>query len=295
MAVPAGKPKRSLIAPTEDEWRAMSPDERMRLLVDINEGLSDPPIAMSEGRPHKKAKSAVLDKLGLHYSSTGRAIYLAEEMAVLYPGQESFSPNILVVLDIPQPEDDERMAWVVVEEGKGLDLVIEVLHRGDRHKDLVANVERYAQLSIPEYFIYDRLRQQIHGYRLPRPKATRYERVVPQFGRYASIVLGLDLAVVGGNLRFYYGQAELICTADLIDRLKGMMEDLEAKADQAQAQAEQARDALRASILALLSARGLACPEEAQARVSSCDDLSTLQRLLLRAATAGTVEEILSA
>jgi Uma2 family endonuclease len=201
MAVRAGKPKRSLIAPTEDEWHAMSPDDRMRLLVDINEALSDPPIAMSEGRQHKKAKNAVLDELGLHYSSIGRAIYLAEEMAVLYPGQESFSPDILVVMDVPQPEDDERLAWVVVEEGKGLDLVIEVLHRGDRHKDLVASVERYAQLSIPEYFVYDRLEQQIHGYRLPQPTATRYERIGPQFGHYTSIVLGLDLAVVVGKLQ----------------------------------------------------------------------------------------------
>src|SRR6185503_19316948 len=124
MAAPAGKPRRSLIAPTEDDWRAMSPDERMRLLVEINAALSDPPVAMTEGRPHKKAKSAALDTLGLHFSSTGRAVYLAEEMAVLYPGQESFGPDILAVLDVPQPEDDQRMAWVVVDEGKGLDLVI---------------------------------------------------------------------------------------------------------------------------------------------------------------------------
>src|SRR3954463_13617073 len=198
MAVSQGEPKRSLIAPTEEEWRAMSPEERMRCLVDINEILSDPPIAMSEGRPHRKAKSRVLDRLGLHFRSTGRSIYMADEMAVLYPGQESFSPDILAVLDVPEPEDDERMAWVVVDEGKGLDLVIEVLHRGDRHKDLVANVERYAALSIPEYFIYDRQRQQVIGYRLPRPNATRYERILPQLGRTSSMVLGLHLAVVGG-------------------------------------------------------------------------------------------------
>src|SRR5262245_36984624 len=43
------------------------------------------------------------------------------------------------------------LAWVVAEEGKGLDFVLEVLHKGDRNKDLVENVERYAQLGIPEY------------------------------------------------------------------------------------------------------------------------------------------------
>jgi Uma2 family endonuclease len=72
---------------------------------------------------------------------------------------------VLAVLDVPQPEDDERMAWVVADEGKGLDLVLEVLHHADRNKDLVENVERYARLGIPEYFVYDRARQRIHGHR----------------------------------------------------------------------------------------------------------------------------------
>ena len=227
---------------------------------------------------------------------------LAEEMAVLYPGQPSIGPDILAVLDVPQPEEDERMAWVVVDEGKGPDLVLEVLHHGDRNKDLVANVARYAALGIPEYFVYDRARQQIIGYRLPGPGATRYQRILPQMGRCASTVLGLDLAVIGGKLRFYYGQAELIGTPDLIDRIRGMMQDLETKADeaqsqaeQAQVQAEQAREAMRTSILALITARGLACPDEARAQISACDDLATLQRWLLRAASGGTVVEILSA
>ncbi|WP_437947803.1 Uma2 family endonuclease [Sorangium sp. So ce296] len=62
---------------------------------------------------------------------------------------------------------------------------------------------RYARLGIPEYFVYDRLRQQVHGYRLPAPDAPRYQRIVPQMGRYSSAVLGLDLAVSGGKLQFF--------------------------------------------------------------------------------------------
>ncbi|XXY53191.1 hypothetical protein WME91_18855 [Sorangium sp. So ce269] len=38
---------------------------------------------------------------------------------------------------MPQPEDDPRMAWVVADEGRGMSLVMEVLHPGDRNKDLV--------------------------------------------------------------------------------------------------------------------------------------------------------------
>lgn len=40
---------------------------------------------MSEGRPHKKAKTRAIDLLGLHFKAMGRLIYLAEEMAVVSP------------------------------------------------------------------------------------------------------------------------------------------------------------------------------------------------------------------
>lgn len=283
-----------VIAPTEAEWRAMTPAEREGWLVQVNAALSDPRETMSEGRRHKKAKTRTIDALGLHFSSIGRAVYLAEEMAVVYPGQAVFTPDVLAVLDVVEPEDDPRLAWVVADEGKGLDLVIEVLHHGDRKKDLVTNVERYAGLGIPEYFIYDRLNQHIHGYCLPDDGARRYRRIVPQYGRYTSRVLGLDLAVHGGRLRFFYGQAELPGTPDLIGRLNSMVADLEAKAEEAQTQAETALGALREGIAALLDARGISCSDEIQARLASCMDVTTLQRWLLRATRAAGAEEVFS-
>jgi Uma2 family endonuclease len=299
------------------------------LLVRILDALSDPAAAMSEGRRHKKAKSRVIDALGLHFGAIGRAVYLAEEMAVLYPGEAVFTPDVLAVLGVVEPEDDARMAWVVADERKGLDLVIEVLHHGNRNKDLVDNVERYARLGIPEYFVYDRLHQRIYGYRLPDERSRRYQRIVPQFGRHASGVLGLDLAIEGGTLRFFYGIAELPGTADLLGRLNRIVTELEARADeaqaqiqevteqatqaqvqvtqaqaqaaqaqaqvtQAQAQATQALAALREGIAALLGARGIVCSTEVQTRLSSCSDAATLQRWLFKAMTTSTEEEVFS-
>ena len=298
--VPASPAAALPIGPTEAEWRAMTPAERERFLVNVNEALSDPQNTMGEGRPHKKAKTRALDLLGLHFRAMGRVVYLAEEMSVVYPGEPVFTPDLLAVVGVEEPEDDERMAWVVLDEKRGLDLVIEVLHMGDRDKDLVANVERYARLGIPEYFVYDRGRQQIFGYRLTAAGSTRYQRIVPQSGRYSSTVLGLDLALQGGKLRFFQGMAELFGTSDLIGRLTGMMDELEAKAEQAAAEAEQATAkaeqatakaeqavaAMRATIVALLEARGIACPDDARALLLSCDDLPTLQRWLVRATTA---------
>lgn len=308
-ADPAPPVRAPIITPTEEVWRAMSPAERERFLVRVLDALTDPIAAMSEGRPHKKAKTRTLDRLGLHFSTVGRAVYLAEEMAVLYPGTEPFTPDVLAVLDVVEPEDDQRMAWVVADEGRGVDLVLEVLHHGDRNKDLVANVDRYAALGIAEYFVYDRAEQRIHGFRLAPGGVRRYQRLVPQGGRYTSTVLGLDLAVAGGALRFYVGQAELPGTADLIGRLHGMVGELivkadevaaelaeaNARADQAATRADQAMEALRATLLAVLEARGIPCPDDARARVAACDDPATLQRWILRASIASSATEALSA
>ena len=306
LATPPAPLTLPVIAPTEEAWRAMSPAEQLDFLVRANEALSDPVAAMTEGRRHKKAKTRTLDALGLHFSSIGRIVYLAEEMAVHYPGEPVFTPDVLAVVGVAEPEDDPRMAWVVADEGKGLDLALEVLHRGDRKKDLVENVERYAKLGIPEYFVYDRHHQQIHGYRLTGERARRYQRIVPQFGRYTSSVLGLDLAIHAGTLRFFYGAAELPGTSDLIGRLNGMVADLEARAGeaqvqlqeateqatQAQEQAAQALAALRQGVTALLGARGLVCSDEAWERLASCTDAATLQRWLLRAMSADAAEDV---
>ncbi|MEP7125404.1 MAG: Uma2 family endonuclease [Byssovorax sp.] len=292
--------------PTAESWRAMTPTERLRLQVEINATLSGPADAMGEGQPHRRAKSRALDALGLHFKTIGRAIYLAEELAVLYPGEKPFSPDILAVLDVEPSEDDERMSWVVVDEGKGPDLVIEVLHRGDRDKDLVENVERYARLGISEYFVYDRARQQIHGYRLPEPGASRYQRILPQLGHCRSAVLGLDLAIIGNTLRFLSGEATLPLSADLISRLQGMVESLETKADQAQAQIDQAQaradqaqarvdqaiEGLREALLAILDLRAIPCSEAARARIAASVDPSVLRQWLLRATMAVTAEDI---
>ncbi len=283
-----------VIAPTEAEWQAMTLDERESLLVQINDALSDAAQTMGEGRRHKKAKTRTIDALNLHFRTIGRAVYLAEEMTVLYPGEPVFTPDVLAVVGVVEPEDDPRLAWVVADERKGLDCVLEVLHRGDRKKDLVDNVERYAHLGIPEYFVYDRLRQQIHGYRLADGGARRFARIVPQHGYLASTVLGLDMAIVGGKLRFFSGLAELPETADLVDRLHGIVTDLEAKAEDAEARAAAAEDALRQGITRILAARGIVFSDELRARLADCADATVLQRWLLLATTATTAEEVFS-
>jgi Uma2 family endonuclease len=312
--------------PTVEAWRAMTPDARLAFQIRVIDALNAAADVMGEGRPHKKAKTRTLDALGLHFKATGRAVYLAEEMPVLYPGAAPFTPDILAVLDVVEPEEDERMTWVVADERKGLDLVIEVLHKGDRSKDLNDNVERYASLGIPEYFVYDRLRHKLYGYRLPAQGARRYQPIVPQVGRYRSNVLGLDLSVFGTRLRFLAGEAELPGSARLIDQLQTMMLGVETRAEQAEAEAAKARaeaaeaqaeaaaaqaeaaaaqaeaaaartDASRAratGVLAVLRARGLSVPDDARERILAEGDTRRLDRWLEKAIVAASIDEVLA-
>ncbi len=283
--------------PTAEAWRAMTPAAQMDFQLKVLDALSDPALTMSEGRPHRRTKTRAVDALGLHFKAIGRVVYLADEMAVLYPGEKPFSPDILAVVGVEQPEDDERMSWVVVDEGRGLDVVIEVLHRGDRDKDLVENVERYARLGIPEYFIYDRARQQIHGYRLPAPPgqgAARYQRIVPQLGHYHSSLLGLELTILGNELCFLAGEAELPGSSDLIGRLQGMLVSVEERAEQAQIQAEQAQAQTAANaLLTVLRVRSIAVTDAERERVLAERDVARLQRWLEKAITASSLAEVL--
>jgi Uma2 family endonuclease len=279
------------VTPTEEAWRAMTLQQREAFIIAVNEALSDPVIAMSEGRPHKKAKSKALDMLGLHFRAMGKHIYLAEELSVLYPGISGFTPDIMAVLDVDEPEDDQRMAWVVQDEGKGLDWVLEVLWAGDRKKDLVENVEKYASLGIPEYFVYDQKQQRIVGYRLP-VGGKRYQPILAQAGLYRSNVLGLDLAVVGGSLRFYQGAAELYDTKHLIGRLETMIANLQERAEARDRDLEKSNAGLRKTILKILASRNLTCTPNNLELLESCTDPDQLNTWLDRAFEATSEADV---
>jgi len=223
-------------APPEDVWAALSPAERRRVVDSLP---SDFPVSDAnppEGDPHFNAKAGVKSVLGDHFARMGRRVYLACELPVYYPGERMFAPDVLAVLDV---ETHERQKWVAADEGKGLDLALEVLVSGDRKKDLEENVERYATLGIPEYFVLDRGRLRLFGYRLPPSGSRVYQPIVPQGGRYTSRVLGLDLRLEGTKLRFYQGLAAVPEASEMIATLERMMDDVEGRARAAEERAEE--------------------------------------------------------
>lgn len=240
-------------APSQEIWDRLSPEERRQVLKSLPSEFPVSEANPPEGDPHFNAKAGTRAVLGSHFARVGRRVYLACELPVYYPAEKMFAPDVMAVLDVDARERDH---WTVSTEGKGLDLAIEVLFHGRDQKDLVENVERYARLGISEYFVFDRRRLRLSGYRLPEPKASAkknkrraYQPIMPQGGMYPSRVLGLDLRIEGTKLRFYDSTSLLPEADERIDSLQKMLDGVEARVltaeERAQAEAQRREEAER--------------------------------------------------
>ncbi|ABF89580.1 conserved hypothetical protein [Myxococcus xanthus DK 1622] len=225
-------------APPQETWDALSSEERQRIVDSLPSEFPVSEANPPEGDFHFEAKTRAREVLGSFFSRIGRKVYLGSELPVYYPGESMFAPDVMAVVDV---EPHARMRWVVSAEGKGLDFALEVHVAGERRKDLERNVERFARLGIREYFVFDRGRLRLSGWRLDEGRRV-YRPILPQHGLYPSEVLGLDLQVDDERLRFYLGGAALPEAPELIARLEHMVERVEAsRAELVQQLAEESR------------------------------------------------------
>lgn len=211
-------------APPMDVWNRLSPAERQRILDSLP---SEVELMPPEGDEHRLPKQRGLEALDAYFRQLGRRVYLSAELPVYYPGEAMFAPDLIAVSDV---EPHPRNHWTVAHEGKGLDFALEVTLAGSRKKDLEDNVVRFARLGIAEYFVFDRKRGRLHGWRLPQGAAA-YQAIVPQAGRWSSSILQLDLAVEADRFRFYAGSAMLPDAVELIERANRLSEDLQNRLD----------------------------------------------------------------
>ncbi len=233
-------------APSEDEWNRMSVEERRACVAALPSAV---PIELHppEGDRHTKAKDGPATALQEFFRRLGKKVYVSKGLATYYPGEPVFCPDVLAVRDVEHP----REKWVVSDEGKGLDFVLEVHVSGNRTKDFETNVKRYARLGIPEYFAFDRGKLRLAGWRLPEPTARTYVPIVPQAGRFPSRVLELDLALEEDRVRFYFGTAPLAEAEELIQRLERAVSDVTARAQQESGRADDLERRLAAALAEL--------------------------------------------
>ena len=201
-------------APPTELWQRMSADERAAVVAELPSEFPPSEASPPEGDDHFDAFSGAREALRRWFSGRGRRIYIAGNLPIYYPGERMFSPDLIAV---EGAEQRSRDSWIVdAEGGKGLDVAIEIVVRGDRKKDLERNVERYAALGIPEYYLFDRRRMTLAAWEL---SGDRYQRRLPQSGRYSSQTLGLELWLDGERLRFSVGDALVPYADELIDRV----------------------------------------------------------------------------
>lgn len=219
-------------APSVELWATLSPEERAAVLDALPSEFPLDEAAPPEGDEHRLAKEMATDALTTFFERTGRRIYVSAELPVYYPGERMFAPDVIAVTDV---NTHHRKHWTVSHEGKGLDFILEILVSGRRRKDLVENPARYARLGIPEYFVLDLGRQALWGWRL-QPGESTYHSVLPVRGTLPSRVLGLELSLEGGQLRFHFGPASVPQSRELIARLEAAVaEQTQKRQDEAKA------------------------------------------------------------
>jgi Uma2 family endonuclease len=149
---------------------------------------------MAETDLHRDLMIALIQILQAHYAHEP-LVYVSGNLLVFYvPGDKRrhLAPDVFVVKGVPKRP---RLHYLIWQEGKGLDLVIELTSSSTRDEDLEHKFLLYQNvLSVPEYFLFDPygeyLDPPLQGYRLEQGV---YVRIEPVDGRLPSVVLSLHL------------------------------------------------------------------------------------------------------
>jgi Uma2 family endonuclease len=159
---------------------------------------------MAETDQHRDLMNALIETLKVHYAARPR-VYVSGNLLLFYrPGdrRRHVSPDVFVVKGVAKHDRPNYLLW---EEKKGPDVVIELTSSSTRREDLRDKFQLYRDtLQVPEYFLFDPLGDYLdppmQGYRL---REGEYHLIRPYRGRLPSKALGLHLERHGKELRLY--------------------------------------------------------------------------------------------
>lgn len=149
--------------------------------------LPDPP----EREPDDMTSAEHLSETGLHHhlkqflGNPETTIVSCEKYLTARRGADMRYPDLLVAFDADVEAYWETNGYVVSEQGKPPDLVLEIASEGTGHIDVGEKREFYERLGIPEYWRFDATGE-YHGARLAGDRLVN--------GRYEPIYVG-DVAV----------------------------------------------------------------------------------------------------
>jgi Uma2 family endonuclease len=164
----------------------------------------------SDGRPmaetdlHRDLMVELIQTLQARYADDPK-VYVSGNLLVFYKKgdrRRHLSPDVFVVRGVEKRRRDNYLIW---EEGKGPEVVIELTSQSTRDEDIDDKYDLYAsELHVPEYFLFDPygeyLQPSLRGYRLREGEFVPIRAVA---GRLPSKVLGLHLERRGTQLRLY--------------------------------------------------------------------------------------------
>jgi len=201
-----------------------------------------------ETQRHKLQMDLLIDALypWLEQRDNG---YVGGNMFIYYSAaqvknQDFKGPDFFAVLNVPKVE---RKSWVVWEEGKAPDVIIELLSESTATQDKTVKKEIYQnQMRVPEYFWYDPFHpEDWAGFTLVNGN---YQSLQPDAqNRYQSQQLGLALVQWQG----VYKGVETVwlrwttLNGELLPTPQELAELAEQRANQAQQRAEQLATKLR--------------------------------------------------
>ena len=201
--------------------------------------------------------------LALHFGSLGTTLVAADRWIVAEPGSYrtlARYPDLLIAFDVDPAAYEASNGYVISEQGKPPDFVLEVASPSTGSVDVGAKRDDYAALAIPEYWRFDKTGQH-HGVRLAGDRLVNglyqpipIEELPDGSLRGHSEVLNLDLYWERAQLEWYDpGTGRPIPTLEIerearirevqIEREARMQESL--RADNAEARIRELEEELR--------------------------------------------------
>jgi Uma2 family endonuclease len=146
--------------------------------------------------------NALIETLEQHFAGQPR-VYVSGNLLVFYKEGDKHkhvSPDVFMVRGVAKRIRPNYLVW---QEGKGPQVVIELTSKTTRGEDLDTKFKLYRDtLKVKEYFLFDPLGDyldpRLQGYRL---RQGQYRAVRAVGGRLPSQVLGLHLEPHGSELR----------------------------------------------------------------------------------------------
>ncbi|WP_295402781.1 Uma2 family endonuclease [uncultured Thiocystis sp.] len=185
---------------SDPDWPAGDPPEGMPPVPPTQDELPCDDGEPMETQRHKWQMDLLIDALDLWLQEKGEG-YTNGNMFVYFSleqtrGRHFRGPDVFVVLGVPR---GERKSWVVWEQGKAPDVVIELLSRSTAASDKGEKKQIYQdRMRVPEYFWFDPFNPEDRaGFQLTDGVYQPIER--DGQGRLRSPLLGLALILWQGD------------------------------------------------------------------------------------------------